>query len=255
MGLDVYTGTLSRYVSRDWKTVVQQFAADTGQPLTFAIRDDATGEVQYVSPEELVATDDEKTRNRRDIEGWRDAIIEQLGQAENGLGTWSEDWDKPYFTAKPDWSGIGAFLVHLAEIVYGESYDRGRDGTVDYFDNSLVQRLIEDEDVYWTIPRGVTMWLPLNGRVIFQAPFLGENTNIGSTVVLREELQEINNRSWRANDAEFAQWFSHFAEDPRTSSSEESHLTTEQRAQHCFAVLWRACDFADEHTVPILFDY
>ena len=30
MGLDIYAGTLTRYYSRNWKTVVQQWAEENG---------------------------------------------------------------------------------------------------------------------------------------------------------------------------------------------------------------------------------
>jgi len=43
MGLDIYAGTLTRYYSHNWKTVVQQWAEENGY--TYPVLMDTTGEV------------------------------------------------------------------------------------------------------------------------------------------------------------------------------------------------------------------
>jgi hypothetical protein len=52
MGLDVYVGSLTRYYARDWETVIQKHARETGMPLEI---------VRANEPEDIV-TDQETIR-------------------------------------------------------------------------------------------------------------------------------------------------------------------------------------------------
>ena len=100
MGLDIYAGTLTRYYTHNWKTVVQQFAEANG--LNFrAVR----AQESDLSPQEL-----------QDIAiEWRDAIIKGLNLKSDIL--WNEDYDEtPYYTDKPDWDAISA-LSHFYGVI------------------------------------------------------------------------------------------------------------------------------------------
>ena len=108
MGLDIYAGTLTRYYSHNWKTVVQQWAEKNGY--TF----------NRITPDGEPADDGEEL-SPSEVENWRDQIlaaIAQLGQ--EPYTPWPEDNERPYYTDKPDWDAFGAMLLVAACHTYDE---------------------------------------------------------------------------------------------------------------------------------------
>ena len=93
MGLDLYAGTLTRYYSHNWKTVVQQWAEANGYSFEKITPDGETVEDQQMSPAEVQEV----------VKGWRDSILEAIRQPDQPAFTpWEEDNEKPYFTDNPD---------------------------------------------------------------------------------------------------------------------------------------------------------
>jgi hypothetical protein len=102
MGLDIFVGTLTRYYSGQWETVVQQAFAD----------DDDIG-VLVVRP----SSPDAET----DPEAIRPAVLEWRRQLSDAFGAhlqepldWNESPEAPYFTDKPGRRCFNA-LVSWAE--------------------------------------------------------------------------------------------------------------------------------------------
>src|SRR5262245_46408271 len=97
MGLDVYVGSLTRYYSRQWETVVQKMARETGMQLTVVRQDDAPPP----TPSEIAQV----------AVSWRDGLSRAL--APHGVSplTWEESLDCPYFTDKPAWDCYSALMV------------------------------------------------------------------------------------------------------------------------------------------------
>lgn len=62
MGLDLYVGTLTRYYTRNWKTVVQQWAEENGWGFHRV-----TPDGQAIEPEAEMAADEV----RESMESWR----------------------------------------------------------------------------------------------------------------------------------------------------------------------------------------
>ena len=100
MGLDIYAGTLTRYYSHNWKTVVQQWAEENGWGFQKITPDgEAADNEEEMSPAEVQAA----------VENWRDQILSAISQpGQPPYAPWPEDNEKPYYTDKPDWDAFGA---------------------------------------------------------------------------------------------------------------------------------------------------
>ena len=71
MGLDIYAGTLTRYYSHNWKTVVQQWAEENGYTFNQIAPDGEPGDdEEEMSPVEVQAT----------VENWRNQILSAIFQ-------------------------------------------------------------------------------------------------------------------------------------------------------------------------------
>ena len=87
MGLDIYAGTLTRYYSHNWKTVVQQWAEENGWGFQKITPDgEAADNEEEMSPAEIQAA----------VENWRDQILSAISQPGQPPYTpWPEDNVKP----------------------------------------------------------------------------------------------------------------------------------------------------------------
>ena len=112
MGLDIYAGTLTRYYSHNWKTVVQQWAEENGWGFQKITPDgEAADNEEEMSPAEVQAA----------VENWRDQILSAISQpGQPPYAPWPEDNEKPYYTDKPDWDAFGAMLLVAACHTYNE---------------------------------------------------------------------------------------------------------------------------------------
>ena len=95
MGLDIYAGTLTRYYSHNWKTVVQQWAEENGYSFNRITPDgEPADNEEEMSPAEVQAA----------VENWRDQILSAISQpGQPPYAPWLENNEKPYYTDKPDW--------------------------------------------------------------------------------------------------------------------------------------------------------
>ena len=93
MGLDIYAGTLTRYYSHNWKTVVQQWAEENGYAFNRITPDGEPAD----NEEELSAAEVQAA-----VENWRDQILNAISQpGQPPYAPWLEDNEKPYYTDKP----------------------------------------------------------------------------------------------------------------------------------------------------------
>ena len=71
MGLDIYAGTLTRYYSHNWKTVVQQWAEENGYSFNRITPDgEPVDNEEEMSPAEVQVA----------VENWRDQILSAISQ-------------------------------------------------------------------------------------------------------------------------------------------------------------------------------
>ena len=71
MGLDIYAGTLTRYYSHNWKTVVQQWAEENGWGFQTITPDgEATDNEEEMSPAEVQAVVENGRENKLVAKAW-----------------------------------------------------------------------------------------------------------------------------------------------------------------------------------------
>lgn len=106
MGLDIYVGTLTRYMAGDWETVVQQWARETGQDFR-VVRTNPEPEDAITDPGVILEL----------VEDWRSVVGEALGQTLD----WNEAPEAPDFTDKPGWDSFGSVQVLAARVELAEA--------------------------------------------------------------------------------------------------------------------------------------
>ena len=259
MGLDIYAGTLTRYYSHNWKTVVQQWAEANGYAF------------QKITPDGEPADDEEEpspAQVQGIVENWRDQILAAVsppGQAP--YAPWPEDNERPYYTDKPDWDAFGAMLLAAACHTYGEPVPSTVEKDWDFMTHPVIARLAEDREQVWSLFRGTTWWLPLSDAFLFQAPLPTNNAATISTVGgLRKELERLNQLAWQADEDTILSWSETegyptdgvIGKDGKLSKAdipEHTRYDTGSLARFAFSMFWQAIKFAEEQQVPILLDY
>ena len=199
MGLDIYAGTLTRYYSHNWKTVVQQWAEENGWGFQKITPDGgAADNEEEMSPAEVQAA----------VENWRDQILSAISQPGQPPYTpWPEDNEKPYYTDKPDWDAFGAMLLVAACHTYDEPVPSTVEKGWNFGEHPLIARLASDEERVWSLFRGVTWWLPLADAFFFQAPLPTDNQAMIATLGgLRKELEKLNQLAWQADEDAILDW-------------------------------------------------
>lgn len=255
MGLDIYAGTLTRYYTRSWKTVVQQWAEKNGYKVELI---SANGELRdqenRADPSEV----------QQGIEAWRDYILSQLSRQEEA---WPEDNERPYYTDKPDWDALGALLLVAACHTYGEAAPATVRKGWAFMEDPTIDRLTKDPERIWSLFRGTTMWFPLTEDFLFQAPLPGEESAmISTTAMLGHELERINQLVWQADEAAILSWSDTEGYPMDGAMDQNGHISmenfhentqfdTQSLAKFAFSMLWQAWRFAEENRVPIVFDY
>ena len=199
MGLDIYAGTLTRYYSHNWKTVVQQWAEENGYAFNRITPDgEPADNEEELSPAEVQAA----------VENWRDQILAAISQPDQPPYTpWPEDNERPYYTDKPDWDTFGAMLLVAACHTYGESVPPTVEKDWNFGEHPLIARLASDEERVWSLLRGATWWLPLTDSFLFQGPLpTDDQTMIATLVGLRKELEKLNHLAWQADEDTILGW-------------------------------------------------
>lgn len=102
MGLDIYAGTLTRYYSHNWKTVVQQWAEENGWSFQKITPDGEAADNEELSPTDVQAA----------VENWRDQILSAISQpGQPPYAPWPEDNEKPLLHRQ---AGLGCLRRYAA---------------------------------------------------------------------------------------------------------------------------------------------
>ena len=120
MGLDIYAGTLTRYYSHNWKTVVQQWAEENGYAFNRI-----TPDGEPADKEEEMSTAEVQAA----VENWRDQILSAISRPGQPPYTpWPEDNERPYYTDKPPFPSRTSRPTILG---WADTEGYPADGTVD----------------------------------------------------------------------------------------------------------------------------
>ena len=259
MGLDVYVGTLTRYLVGDWELATEQFAREAGIELS----------VVRANPEpEDAITDPDVVRDA--VLDWRRAYERELGVE----FSWAEADDMPYFTDKPDWSGYFGLLFLAAhdehpDVPLPDELPEEPTG------HPLLERVLgqpkrglfrrarepEAERRYFAL-YGPELWLPVDADATWRGPFLnGEELEMSSIGSLLAQLRDLARRLG-ADDDELARWRSQddrpvagsFEVDGQTFQ-ELGRATLLDEGRFGLAVFLDLAERAVEHRLPVKLDY
>ena len=174
MGLDIYVGTLSRYYSGNWETIIQQISREQGM------------EVQVVRSNESQSASTNQAEIHNLILSWRRKLSTNFQNKTFIQFDWDESAESPYFTDKPTWDSYWGLLLWAAYAEHPNlkppAYlpnDLSEDpayqaGSIDKFQHKYSQLL-----------DGAEFWLPCDFDSTFRAIELnGNNITIGSTKTL-----------------------------------------------------------------------
>jgi hypothetical protein len=108
MGLDVYVGSLTRYYTGQWQTIIQQAAEQKGEKV----------EIVYTNrpavPPDAAPPRPSWAEAPQTVEAWRQFLSEQLEDHIQAPLEWDESEAAPYFTDKPGWDGFLALKLWAA---------------------------------------------------------------------------------------------------------------------------------------------
>ena len=250
MGLDIYAGTLTRYYSHNWKTVIQQWAEENGYTYNrITLHGESGSNKEGPSPDEVQAR----------VEDWRDQILSAISQPGQPPYTpWPEDNEKPYYTDKPDWDAFGAMLLVAACHTYGEPVPPTVEKDWDFWEHPLIARLATDEERVWSLFREATWWLPLADCFLIRGPLPTKSSAVICTVGgLRKELEELNQLAWQADEDTILDWadtegypvdgtVGPNGQYSKADIPEHTQYDTQSLAKFAFSMFWRAMRFAKE---------
>lgn len=235
MGLDIYAGTLTRYYSGNWKTIIQQISEQAGTPVTI-IRKNLPEDV-----EEDIEVIQELTEN------WRDKLSNALKQHTDVPIFWIENNDYPYRTDKPGWDGYGAVILWA---LYNEQgilppHHFDKDWTTsEMFKKSLLN---DYKTIYPSLTQDCELWLPIDIDFTFRYADPTENEiGISSSIRLLEDLLKLNNNTWKTDIEEIDKW--------RNEIDSNSSIF-EDIAKFGFSILYDLARFSIENKTPMKLDY
>jgi hypothetical protein len=236
MALDVYVGTLTRYYSGQWETILARTAREQGRTL------------QVVRPDEPSEAVTDPSRIAPAIADWRATLSDALGDHLGEPLDWPEGMEPPYFTDKPDWDGLGGLLLWAAyaeqaglqrPVAYPEDWQNDpayRASTAADFRSKYLPTLTSE------------LWLPGDPAIAFQAEGVaGKVVWISFTTLLLSTLGDLNDRTWRAARADFAAW--------RDEGPPDETDSLERRARFGFAIFFALASRAVENRLPMILDY
>ena len=221
MGLDVYVGSLARYYAEGPTDVVERIARQQG--VSFAGGQAA---------EDVI---------RAAVLAWRDGLGRWLGDRLAEPLDWDESCQAQCFTDKPGWDGYGGTLLLAA---HDEHPELTVPATVsaDWPDDpayqassasgaaSRYQQLLTPE-----------LWLPCRfGFVVRTQDVTGEEVEVGSSVALLDQVQQLRARYGLDDDPDGA--------------GDPDHLLAPTAAAG-LAVLLRLAELSVRHRLPMKLDF
>jgi hypothetical protein len=179
---------------------------------------------------------------------WRDNLGGGLGDNISEPLNWDESGESPYFTDKPAWDCYSSLLVWSAHLEHPDLV-RPAACVEDWTKDDAYRRSSSKEfqTEFPALLRDTEIWLPANFQFTFTAPDVSGNTvTFGSVFSLRDELAEINARSWRADSATLAAW---------RREGADYLAPLEIGARFAFAIFYDLASAAADHRLVMKLDY
>lgn len=267
MGLDIYSGTLTRYYCRNWKTKVQRIAEESDFDCTLI--DECVNKIVPIeNPEEI-------SEVHKSVCQWIDSIAHGI---DSRLTTplWDERSDIEYYSDKPDWTAFGALVLVQACCLLKRRIPEYIVTPWSAYEDDIVNEAREKINDYFSLLDGVSFWLPIPEEGIYSTHLPnGKDVLISTVALLKKELTELNRQLWNADKKTILNWreekfytpvkenkiktlfkskLCHIYEDIQDKNGHVKYYT-EELAQFAFSILYQAVDFAEEHRLPIVLDY
>lgn len=260
MGMDIYSGTLTRYYSRNWKNITQQLAEENGQKCV--VTDGCGNEIKPVEdPAEI-------EQIREAVSTWAENLTASL-PTDKPMPIWDETTDKDYYTDKPDWEAYGALIMLQACQSLNCPLPEYVESGWNAYDEPVVKKAMSQK-LANSLLSDTSIWLPIPEKSIFTAPLpTGDEVTISTVELLKQELEELNRQMWQADEATILSWRNDKyyvpAKQPepklildfirRPNKTQKERYRTEGLAQCAYSMLYQAVRFATEQQLPILLDY
>ena len=218
MGLDIYVGSLTRYFSGDWET------ADAKQ-----------GDALRLDDEDEDETDDDDDETdpadvRQEVLEWRLGLNAALREHLKTPLDWNEDPDSPYFTDTPSGDCFGSLLLWAAYAENGGSKPPAR-VVKKWYNDSVFKRSTgaDSKTLFPNLMYACEWWLPCELPGVMEVDFQDDEPfNLGSSIQLKQELEQLNLMTWKASPATLSRWH-------QQGTSARSSL--EENARFAMAVL------------------
>ena len=227
MGLDVYSGCLVRYYSRNWLTSVQQFGIANGINVNIVRAND--GET---APVEDIITG---------VTQWRSAVIQGLEGHIDPQQLWNEDNDvTPYYTAKPDWCAYEALQLFFAAKYLGERVPETIPKDFNIFDHPIYKRFMKTKQSRYSLFE-CEWWLPFSESLIFPA-------RLPTGKADKQTILSWEHDEGYPDDA--------YIKDGKIEMVQRSdEYNTESLAKFAFSIFWQAVKHSRKHGTMIILDY
>ena len=234
MAFDVYAGPMTLYYSGKWENIAQQYARQSG------------GTYHMIRTE---GSDDRVT----DLEVLRPALVQWRRNLSEALGSNIAeplDWDEStseYATTRPNWDGFIALKLWAA---YAENSDLMlplRCGELE--EDPAYQRSMAEnaQSRFPLIIRSLEFWLPSPFEFTFKAEAPnGSLVEFGSSTHLLKHLQDLNNATWKADQATIEMW---------GIVAPRPEAPFERAAKYGFSTMLTLAQYACEKRMPIKLDY
>lgn len=260
MGLDIYSGTLTRYYSRNWKTIVQQIAEANGQKCIMT--NGCGNEIKSIEDSDEIA------QIRETVTKWADGVAANITPP-IPTPLWDETVECDYYTDKPDWEAFGALVMLQAYISLNRRLPEYIESRWGAFKDPVVKEAASKK-IANTLLSEVFIWLPIHNKTIFTTAYpTGDEGSISTVSLLKQELEELNQQLWQADEATILSWRNDKYYIPveqnkpnlflgfirRIIKTHKKKYRTEDLAQCAYSMLYQAVCFAEEHQVPIVLDY
>lgn len=250
MGLDIYSGCLVRYYSRNWLTSVQQWGLQHGMQVN----------IVRANNEETAAVEDIITG----VTQWREQLLSELAREITIAPLWNEDNDvTPYYTDKPDWCAFEALQLFAASKFLGESVPKTIPKDFNVFEHPNYKRYMQIKQNGHSLFE-CEWWLPLSNTLMFPARLpTGHERMLATVGLLHAELREINALEWNADEQTILSWAStegypddaYYKDGKVEMIQVHDEYDTVSLAKFAFSIFWQAVKHSREHGTMIILDY
>lgn len=236
MGLDVYVGSFTRYYCQDWQLITQQMQDEE----VIVVRLGDEGEPPPGREEVLPS-----------VKAWREA----LKRTNDFVVDWEEDPDAPYFTDKPTWDAYGSLMLWHAYTAHPKM--KRPQGFVDDWSKDAAFRACSRKGWFGSLKNpfaafgqlvlGCEWWLPCKLPGVLRIDDVGgSEKQVGSSIDLLKQLDDLNAQTWRADSKQLQEW---------RAAGVDFQAPMEVGARYALAVFQELAKKSIEHRLPMILDY